>query len=170
MLVGLGGVFFVSMISLFNTDKKPFAMLNLGIFSWLLLLLITIKFFPWGGIVLIFSILISLYLLMTMIKQQQFTKLIPLGLCASIAIFFFMMQTDTRYYLLNIKWNYEISDDFITLDKYSWFLYKNGNNEEALKVSIQALEIAKKAGQEEWIKLIDVHNQLIRTNEWKNYR
>jgi hypothetical protein len=93
-----------------------------------------------------------------------------LVLCASVALYFYFMRTDNRYYLLNVKWNYEIEYDFITLDKYSWFLYKNGEINKALEVSDQALEMARKSEQQEQVQIIEQHNQAIQNNDWKIYR
>jgi hypothetical protein len=112
---------------------------------------------------------LSLVVILEILKKQQFLNLMPLGICAAVALSFYFMRTDNRYYLLNVKWNYEIEYDFITLDKYSWFLYKNGKVDKAKEISNQALEIALKTDYVDQIKLIEQHNELIRDNNWKSY-
>ncbi|HNP19696.1 MAG TPA: hypothetical protein PKL31_14760 [Fulvivirga sp.] len=168
MLTGLGGVLVVSLILLFKKDKRYLQ--NIGICSWLLVLLSSLKFFPFGNVALILATIISVFIIVVLIKQHKYLGLIPLGLTAVIALLFHSLPTDSRYYLLNVKWNYEIERDFITLDKYSWLLYNNGNSNEALKISNQALEIAQKSGQKEWVAIIEEHANAIRMNNWEKYR
>lgn len=170
MLTGLGGVFIISIISLFFKDKRYLGILNIGIFTWLLTLLIIIKFFPFVIMPLIIASISSLIIIIYSIRKKTLKNIIPLGLCAAIAMVFYIMPTDNRYYIFNVKWNYEIENDFITLDKYSWFLYKNGKSDDAIEVSNKALEIAKASGQKEWVDNIEEHNKSIRMKTWNNYR
>ncbi|MEZ5084620.1 MAG: hypothetical protein R2750_14440 [Bacteroidales bacterium] len=123
-----------------------------------------------GIAILIIATFFSLFVTITFLRKQQMMNLFPLVAGSIIAVIFYAMPTDTRYYMLNVKWNYEIENDFITLDKYSWFLYKNGNREEALTTSDQALKMAKNAGQKQWIEFIEEHNKLIRIKNWQTYR
>lgn len=169
MLCGLGGILIIGLISLFYKEKRSAAILHIGIFSWLLFLLVSIKFFPFEIPALIFASVLSLFVIMDTIRKKTLMKLLPVGLCAAIALVFYLMPTDRRYYLFNVKWNYEIESDFMTLDKYSWFLYKNGNDDDAIKVSNQALEIAKKSGEVEWVDYIAEHANSIRMKTWKHY-
>lgn len=170
MLIGLGGILITSIISLFNKEVRATALLHFALFAWLLQLLITIKFFPFEHIALIIAAALSLVVIFEIVKKQQFKNFIPLVICTAVALSFYFMRTDNRYYLLNVKWNYEIEDDFITLDKYSWFLYKNGEVDKAQEISNQALEIALKTDHVDQIKLIEQHNELIRDNNWNSYR
>jgi hypothetical protein len=170
MLIGLGGILITSIVSLFNKEGRATALLHFALFAWLLQLLITIKFFPFENNALIIAAALSLVVILEIVKKQQFLNLIPLGICAAVALSFYFMRTDNRYYLLNVKWNYEIEYDFITLDKYSWFLYKNGEVDKAQEISNQALEIALKTDRIDQIKLIEQHNEMIRDNNWEYYR
>jgi hypothetical protein len=170
MLIGLGGILVTSIIAMFRKESRTNALLHLALFAWLVQLLVTIKFFPFDNTALIIAAVLSVPAIATILKRQQFAHFIPLVLCASMALYFYFMRTDNRYYLLNVKWNYEIEYDYITLDKYSWFLYKNGEINKALEVSDQALEMARKSEQQEQVQIIEQHNQAIQNNDWKIYR
>lgn len=80
------------------------------------------------------------------------------------------MPTHDRYKLLSINWNYEIETDYITWDKYSWFLYQNGEFHEALEVSNNARSIANQLGDSDWEEFIDMHNKAIEERNWQKYR
>lgn len=170
MLIGLGGILITSIIAMFRKESRPIALLHLVLFAWLAQLLVTIKFFSFDKTALIIAAVLSVLAIATILKRQQFYYFIPLVICASVALYFYFMRTDNRYYLLNVKWNYEIEYDYITLDKYSWFLYKNGEADKALEVSDQALEMARKSEQQEQIQIIEQHNEAIQNNDWKTYR
>ena len=71
--------------------------------------------------------------------------------------------------LLHLALN-EIDEDFLTLDKYSWFLYANGEAEKALQVSDRALEMAQKTSQQDPIDFVRQHNEAIRLRSWEHYR
>lgn len=169
MLLALGGILVLSLISLFKKENRDKGILHIGISAWLLSLLISMKFFPFGQIVLIFACIFSVSLLAYFIRKRKLMSLTPLAIAAAIAIAFYIMPSDFRYYILNVKWNHEIENDFITLDKYSWFLYQNGKDAEALTISDQALAIAVNSNQTEWVARIEGHNLAIRKGEWKNY-
>lgn len=170
MLVGLVGILIGSLVLLFQKDERYRAALNFGAFGWLVALLITIKFFPFGLAAFILAIVLSILALVVFIRKQKPKAVWPLSLLAVITILFFNLPTDTRFYWLNVKWNYEIARDYGTLDKYSWFLYRNGKEEEAVRVSAQALEMAKANDEQEWVEFIEEHARRIQENDWNTYR
>lgn len=169
MLTALGGILIVGLILLFKKEGKLNAVITLGVWAWLTLLLILIKFFPFGIIALVLATVISILAVLLAIKGNQPTKLLLLGACMVTALAFYLTPTHSRFYILNIKWNYEIETDFITLDKYSWFLYQNGQLDEATLISDRALTIAKQSGDEFWVELIEKHNELIREKDWTKF-
>ena len=169
MLVALGGLLVTGLISLGKKPTRLHALFQLGAFSWLALLLITVKFFPFGIFGLILASCLSVMVAVLLIKGRQFKKLAFIGWIAGVTLLFYLMPTDSRYYLFNVKWNHEIEYDFMTLDKYSWFLYRNGNNDKALEVSARALDLAKNTGQTEWVDFIEEHREAIRNLNWERY-
>ncbi len=170
MLTGLGGVLLINTMFLANKESRVYGFLHLSVFSWLLLLFITIKFYPFQIAVLVFAIIVSVFAVVNLFNQQKTIWVSPLVFCAVIAITCHTMPADYRYYILNVKWNYEIDRDFITLDKYSWFLYQNGHSVKALQVSDKALQIAEQTGSTEWLDFIMKHNKSIRSENWNSYR
>ena len=86
----------------------------------------------------------------------------------SIALFFFFQPTHERYKLLSFNWNYEIETDYITWDRYSWFLYQNGEFDEATEASEKAKNIAEQVGDQDWVEFIEKHNKSIQAVLGKN--
>lgn len=169
MLTALVGILIVAVISLFQKDKKVDSILLIAIWSWLVVLLVSIKFFPFGAVMLVLASIFSILAVLKAKKEKQLEKLKLLVICAIAALIFYFTPTQTRFYILNIKWNYEIETDFITLDKYSWFLYKNGQLDEADSISKRALKIAQESGDDFWAELIKKHNQSIKENNWTKF-
>jgi len=170
MLAALALMLIVNVISLFNKQKRFNALIHFGVWTWLVVLLISIKFFHFANIALILAVAVSVLAFFMAYTNKKLIKLIPIIVVMIIAIVFFNMPTDQRYYMLSIKWNSEIKTDYQSLDKYSWFLYQNSKYEEALDVSNQAMDIAIKAENDEWIDFIIKHNKAIAEKNWNNFR
>ncbi len=168
MIVGLAGIFAGGIISL--SIKKTRSMLHLCIGGWLLVLLVSVKFFAFGTLFLIFAILLSLAGIIIAIKKDQWKRFLPLGIVIVIALVFYLMPTDQRYYLLNLRWSLEKNTDYISWDKYAWFLYQNGHVDSSAMASDKALEIALSSGNEKWIDFIEMHNESIKKRSWDTYR
>lgn len=170
MLVSLGGIFIINMISIFISNKRLNAILQLGIWAWLLLLFVSVKFLPFGSIILVLASFLTIIGLFMAFKKNEFAKNLPPFIIIAVAILFYLMPTHTRYYIMNIKWNHEIETDYITWDKYSWFLYQNGQITEALSASEQAKKIASDLNDEDWLELIETHHQAIEHDNWSHFR
>lgn len=170
MLIGLGGILATSLVALSRAEERKHGLLHLALFSWLLLLFLAIKFLPFATPVLVAASMLTVFVVAAQFKQHSLTRFVPLLACLVLAVSFHFMRTDRRYYILNVNWNYEIDEDFLTLDKYSWFLYANGEAEEALQVSDRALKMARKTNQSEHIDFVQEHNEAIRLRRWEHYR
>lgn len=170
MLIGLGGILVTSLVALSRAEERTNGLLHLTLFTCLLLLFLAIKFLPFGSPVLIAASVLTVIVVAAQFKEHSFTRFIPLLACLALAVSFHFMRTDRRYFILNVNWNYEIDEDFLTLDKYSWFLYANGEAEKALQVSDRALEMAQKTSQQDPIDFVRQHNEAIRLRSWEHYR
>ena len=170
MLAALALMLIVNVISLFNKQNRFNALIHFGVWTWLVVLLISIKFFNFANIALILAVAVSFLAFFMAYTNKKLIKLIPIIIVMIIALFFFNMPTDQKYYLLSIKWNSEIKTDYQSLDKYSWFLYQNNKYEEALDISNQAMDIAIKAENDEWTEFIIKHNKAIAKKNWKHFR
>jgi len=57
----------------------------------------------------------------------------------------------------------------MTWDKYSFFLYLDGDYNEALMANEKALGIANVSGEKEWVNKIMEHRNQISSKSWKRY-
>lgn len=170
MLIGLGGMLITSIFLLSGKENRLRGLFHFGVFTWLALLFISIKFLPFADIALIVASAITLLILIGHFRKRQIRDFLPLSICIALALTFYFLRTDYKYFILNIKWNYEIDSDFMTLDKYSWFLYQNSEFEKALEVSDRALETAGETHERKRMTMIEEHRELIRTKDWEHYQ
>jgi hypothetical protein len=171
MMIGLLAMLVVLITAAITKKFSPLK-LAIGFTStlYLISLLFTLKFWPFATALLLVSGLLTVIPLTIAFKKKQVKKLMPLLICLMLSATLSIMPTDTRYYLVSIKWNQEIEQDFFSWDKYSWFLYNNGKYEEAQTVSNTALRIAKEANDPSWIDFISEHNSKIEDKSWDNFR
>ena len=93
-----------------------------------------------------------------------------------ITIFFRILPSHHTYNLTNIKFNYEIETDYFSWDKYSWFLYKEGKEDEALEANKNAqsavekcLQNPKYGDENEYLNYIKEHRLAIENKNWLKY-
>jgi hypothetical protein len=79
------------------------------------------------------------------------------------------MDLHTRYYVFNIHFNPAVWTDYVTLDKYSWFLYKDRQFDEALVINGKAYNAAKASGAEEYIPTVQEHEEAIKKRNWGHF-
>jgi len=170
MLIGLAGVAISLVIGLLKKRKKASLLLNSANFGWLILIFVSVKFLPVQMVALVIAVLLTLLATVIITRTENSNKLWPLTISISIALFFFFLPTHERYKLLNINWNYEAETDYITWDKYSWFLYQNDEFPEALEASNKARNMANQLGDNDWEELIDIHYRAIEEQNWRKYR
>lgn len=170
MLVGLSLVFISLVVLSLQKKLRPIeSLVGFASFSWLLLLVFSLKYFPHSGYVFFAAFALSLLTVSYAFYNKSVGQLYLLLLSAVLAATFYYMRTDVRYYITSIKWNYEVSTDYPTWDKYSWFLYQNEAFEEAEKASENALQMAITAEDQEWIDRIIEHQHWIVTQSWDSY-
>lgn len=170
MMAGLFILMVSYTISAFVKNKEVNTLVGFTITSWLTFLLFTIKYFPHVTYVFYVSLALTLVVLIRTLNDKFNFQLVALSLCVFLSVSLYLMPSDERYYLLSIKWNHEIDTDYITYDKYSWFLYKHEKVEEALKISEKAKRIAMKQNDKQWEAFIANHSQQIKNRNWNAYR
>jgi glucose-6-phosphate-specific signal transduction histidine kinase len=170
MMVGLFLMLIFTTISIFKKNDNVNPLLAYAFTSWLLLLLFTVKYFPFANIILFVASLLTVVAIVVTLKKKLTGQKVMLALSIALSMAFYLTPTHTRYYLLNIKWNYEIDSDFITWDKYSWHLYNNQEYDESLKASNRAKQIVATSEMDEWILLVSEHNDKIKEKTWLKYR
>lgn len=170
MLAGLALLFIsLSVLSIQKKISTNLSLIGFSVFSWLLLLVFSLKYFPHSGYVFFAAFALSIVTVSYVFYFKKLSKLYLLFLSAILATSFYLMPTDKRYHLMSIRWNYEISTDYITWDKYSWFLYQNKKFSQAEMASENALQMALSAEDQEWIDRIVEHQHAINTKSWENY-
>lgn len=170
MMVALFLMLIVNIVSCFKTkQEKVNNLIGFATTFWLTALLFIVKFWPFPVIIMSFALLLTLVALYLSFKENNWKQYRLILLSACLSITFFVMPTDTRYYLISIKWNYKVESDYFSWDKYSWFLYKNNKQEESLKASNRALDIVKQTNESEWIKVITNHNTRIKDKNWQKF-
>lgn len=170
ILIGLFGVLIGLLTSILRREKKEYVFVQLASFCWLTLVLFSVKFFPNALLVFGISVLSTVLAVFFILQSKKKAYLIQLFLFISVALGFYFTPTDKRYYFLSIQWNQFLETDFITFDKYSWFLYQNDKPEEALKASKRAKMLADKQEESEWSALIQDHRTAIENRNWTQYK
>lgn len=134
-----------------------------------LALVFMLKFYPGQLYVFYVALAFALASMVMLAGKKQIKSAVSLLPLAAMLLVLHLTPSDRIYYLFNIKYNYEIDTDYQTWDKYSWFLYRNGNHEEALKASLKAMQTAENVGDEENVKIVDEHYRKIQSKKWEHY-
>lgn len=164
---------------LISKNKDLYSSLTgLVTFVWLFCLLAILKHFPFKEIVWIVAILSSIALLILLFKNKKIKTANSL-FCAviiAITVFFRFLPSHHTYFLTNIKFNYQIETDYFSWDKYSWFLYSEGKQEEAIEANRNALKAvelslknAKHGDENEYLTFIKEHELEISHKTWTKY-
>jgi len=170
MVAILGMIVIVTLGAILKRFNLLEVMVGLAAILWIITLLSTLKFWGATNIFLVAASVLSAVAFVLGLRQKKFKELIPIGVSLTLCLIFYKMPTDTRYYLVSIKWNHEIGSDYFSWDKYSWFLCQNTKYDEALKASNKALTIAQRQEETEWVKLISEHNSKIKNRSWEHFR
>ncbi len=166
-------------VSFFRKNKDTYSLLT-GFVTvlWLFCLLAILKHFSFQKITFVIAIFISIALALLLYKNN---KLISGNsvLCAAVIVvtlFVKLLPTHHTYYVTNIKFNYEIENDYSSWDRYSWFLYTAGHKEDALLANTnarKALEnglsnpIQSHGHEKEYMTILEEHRLAIEQGNWK---
>lgn len=145
---------------------------------WLFCLLAIFKHFSFLNTIWITSILASALLLLLLYKNKMMLSGNSIFCFVIIVMttFFRFLPPSNTYYLTNIKFNYEIETDYFSWDKYSWFLYKEGKENEAIQANKnaetainQCLQNPKYGDENEYLSIIKGHQLAIQNKNWVKY-
>jgi len=170
ILIGLVGTVIALIIGLLKKQEKAVSLLTLTNIVWLVLVFSSVKFLSIETVVLTIAIVLTLISTIVIVRINKIKMIFPILITISIGLIFYFMPTHERYKLLSINWNHEIETDYITWDKYSWFLYQNGEFNKALEASNKARDIAHQLNDNEWVQVIDSHYKKIEQRKWEEYR
>ena len=170
MMAGIALMLLVySIAGLTKKFDRSYVIAGFATTTWLVLLLFTVKFWPFTIPILSFAAAVTIASILYSYKLKKFNEIKLIFISIILCLTFYFMPTDTKYYLISIKWNQEIETDYYSWDKYSWFLYQNGRFDAALKASNRALELANKNRDINWTESITDHNRLIKNRKWSQY-
>lgn len=170
IIAGLLILLVLNIIRVFKKGSLKEGLAGLATSLWLTTLLVAIKFYPLPGLFLTLSAIATIGLVLVAVRKRAVKTLAIPALAGIAALLFYFIPGDVKYHLFNIRWNYEIERDFISWDRYSWFLYQNGKYDEAGEASNRAVEIARQEAPAEWSEMIAEHQRLIKERGWKRYR
>lgn len=152
--------------------KRNAGWLGLATVSWLIFFLSEVKFM--GGTLVLMGLALFVSILSLLMTLRETGPLSPGRLFILLAALFLSASTSwmdlhTRYYVFNIHFNPAVWSDYVTLDKYSWFLYKDRQFDEALVINGKAYNAAKASGAEEYIPTVQEHEEAIKKRNWGHF-
>lgn len=170
MLAGITLMFVSNVLSIWNkTVSGAEKLVGFATTACVVATFASLKFLPAAFILLVLGTIISIAGYAWAAQAAKLNRTMLLVACMAVAWAVFMVPTDVRFYNLNLRWSVEAESDFISWDKYSWFLYQNGNTDEALRISEKALRIAEASGDRAWIEKIKEHQSSIAIHSWETY-
>ena|SRR5688572_6181894 len=134
-------------------------------------LLFNLKFYPFRLTVLIITAISCVAVLVILLWQKKFfyinsvTWFFAILLSAS----FKFISNSEKYYVWNIRYNYQAETDYMSWDKYGWFLYQDGKREEALKACDNAEKILSDGRDENYHQLVRTHREKILAGNWEEF-
>ena len=131
-------------------------------------LLCTLKLYPFGHYVLFVAIVSCVVAIIFLIKEKKFVlpNIIALLIAAFCLFSFKFMDRTDRYYLWNVKYNYNIEHDYVIWDKYSWTLYKERKYDEALSANQQAMKILQNKNNMQLLERVKLNREKISSKTW----
>jgi hypothetical protein len=173
ILFGLLCLFVVYLYALITSERTVTYVLT-GMSAVFIMgsILCHLKFFVFAGYIMDFSVFILLMAVFYSIRNKSYFKFLSTFVLFLIGLHvFILLQPKNRiYYFLNIRYNINIDHDYITWDKYSWFLFIENKYEEAAHANKRAFEIVQKSNDVEFLELIEKHGKLIDEKKWKKFK
>lgn len=177
IVMGAGLFFMLILYVLKLASRKPGIQKNAGwlglaTVSWLIFFLSEVKFM--GGTIILMGVALFVSILSLLMTLRETGPLSPGRIFVLLAALFLSASTSwmdlhTRYYVFNIHFNPSAWTDYVTLDKYSWFLYKDREFEEALVINGKAYDAAKLNGADEYIPTVQEHQEAIKKRNWGTF-
>lgn len=145
---------------------------------WLFCLLAILKHFSFQEITFVIAVLLSIALALYLYKTKKLISgnSVFCAVIVVVTVFIKLLPAHQTYYVTNIKFNYEIENDYSSWDRYSWFLYAAGNKEDALLANTsarQALEnglsnsMHSHGNEREYMTILQEHRSAIEQGNWK---
>jgi hypothetical protein len=147
------------------------ALAGIATVTWLALFLFLAKFWPFWLVMFSIAVVALIVVIIYRLKNKSDSDIqaVILVVAVMLSLTVFFMPPDRRYYAFNIKFHHDLSNDYITMDKYSWFLYQAGKFDEAEKFSNDAATSAKRNSDPGFAKIANAHHEKIRAKSWEDF-
>lgn len=162
----------VSLVVSTSGKKRTSSWLGLSTVSWLIFFLAEVKFMGGTLILMMLALFVSVLSLLMTLKEPGVLspgRIIVLLAALFLAASTSWMELHTRYYVFNIHFSTNVWNDYVMLDKYSWFLYNDQEYEEALVINSKAHEAANAKGALDYIPTVEQHEEAIIKRNWGSF-
>jgi hypothetical protein len=149
--------FLLLIFAVVNTfSKKQIGKLNAFggwvLFAWTLYILFKYQYWNMGPFFDGFSVFFLLVFVLTIwyfiAKSKEWSKLVLVVSILGLVYSFVPAYVNCYFFELNEVINKDNNEtNYASWDKYSWFLFQSGKNEEALEANQQAMKACQKAGE-----------------------
>lgn len=151
-------------------DRGSEAWCRLAFWTWLLHLVALLKLFPFRMATLIVAIVVSGVAVFLSLRQRPIpTALRPLAVACIMVLLVMAVPVSTRFHFTNLRFSLEHETDYVSWDKYSFFLLREGRANEALAANSAAVEAAITAHDAEAANLLRSRREAIERNDWGHY-
>ncbi|MFI5202871.1 MAG: hypothetical protein ACHQF2_00125 [Flavobacteriales bacterium] len=172
ILFGLLCLFIFYLYALITSERSiAYVLTGMSAVFIMASMLCHLKFFPFASYVMDFSVFILLLAIAYSIRKKSYFRYLSSFVIALVGLHtFILFQPKNKiYHFLNIQFNIHIESDYITWDKYSWFLFIEEKYDEALAANKRAFEIVQKTEDVEFLERIAEHGKLIEEKKWKKF-
>lgn len=165
VMLGLG-----TSVSGLRGDQGSQAWCRLAFWTWLLHLVALLKLFPFRMVTLILAAVITVIAVFMVLRQRPLPNALRQLAGAFILVMLVMaVPTADRYHFTNLRFSLERDGDFVSWDKYSFFLAREGRTSEALEANGAAVEAAMMSHDDAAAALLRVRREAIERNTWEHY-
>ena len=148
MIIGIINLIVLYAIKLIKKNITLNILINSTSTFWLIFILFRIQYWDYASIPLLLATSLTIYTVLTIIKKKNYLNFLTILFGVTITLSTILMFTPAHkvYYLINLNstLNQEIRvNGYDAWNKYSWFLYIDGQNNKALLANDKAIIAAK---------------------------
>lgn len=151
--------------------ERATAWAALAVWAWGAHLVALLKLFPFRLATLVLAVVITLAAIVVLVRRRPLaTRPLQVLSGAFILVMLIMaVPTADRYHFTNLRFSLERDTDFISLDKHSFFLLREGRTQEALAANDAAVEAAMKDQDEAAAERLRERRVSIEQDAWERY-
>ncbi len=170
LLLVLGVALLWCLVQMMRGNDKSMGWTALAVWAWAAHLVAVLKLFPFRSVTLGLAVALSFLALVSLLRHPIPARPLRTLAGAFIVVMLIMAApTADRYHFTNLQFSLESGTDFISWDKYSFFLAREGRTAEALQANGQAMEAARNGDDPEAITALEVRRALIEGRGWERY-